>query len=200
MKAKRINVVLGCISAIVVAAASIIVGVVLWSNLTEHPALRACGIVGVVGGCAIAGLLALLSCRARRIRGPVIVAVCVVIFLIAPALSMFAGAITYSRFGFTVYGIIPLPVLDIKIGPSHVLGFRDKGHEITLSEVEPLLSDEVELIIVGTGWYEVAQVDPALANLKSHRVEVLRTPEAFALFNRLSKQGAKIILIAHTTC
>ncbi|MFC1735139.1 MTH938/NDUFAF3 family protein [Candidatus Hydrogenedentota bacterium] len=197
---KRINVILGCASAIVIASAAIIVGVVVWTNLTEYPALRAGGIVTIFGGLAVAALVAFFSAHAQRIRGPVTVAVCLALLLGVPAASMFAGRITYSQFGFTVYGLIPLPVLDIKVGTSRILGFRNKTHQITLAEIESFLSEDVAILIIGTGWNEVAQVELSLRSLSACRVEIHSTPQAFALYNRLSREGRKVVLIGHTTC
>jgi hypothetical protein len=110
------------------------------------------------------------------------------------------GRITYSDFGLTVYGIIPVPVLDVTVGAHGGLWFRDKSHFVSLDEVESLLSPEVEVVVIGIGWHSAVQVDPAIQDLGGREVHILPTPEAFDLFNRAVSEGRQVILIAHSTC
>ena len=92
-------------------------------------------------------------------------AVCLLLFF-----AMFSRKITYARFGLTVYGLIPVPVLDITVNANEVLGFRDKTHMITLDEVKPLLQRGVEIIIIGTGWHDEAKVEQAIRNLTGYEI------------------------------
>jgi len=45
--------------------------------------------------------------------------------------SPFIHKITYARFGFTVYGLLPIPALDITVNRNGLLWFREKTHRIT---------------------------------------------------------------------
>ena len=83
-----------------------------------------------------------------------------------PLLSMFCpGTITYSRFGLTVYGIIPVPVFDITVNSNGLLWFRDKSHRITLEGVEPLLKSS-EILVIGIGWDDVVKVESTIKDIK----------------------------------
>lgn len=116
-------------------------------------------------------------------------------------LSLMAQRITYSRFGFTVYGAIPIPVLDVTVNRHGVLWFRPKTHEITRQELDALLGPDVEVVIVGIGWDSIAQLtDDAKRLSETIDLRVLPTPAAFALYNELKAQGRNVVLLAHSTC
>lgn len=109
--------------------------------------------------------------------------------------------ITYSRFGLTVYGAIPVPILDITVNRHGNLWFRAKSHRITRDEIESIISPGVEIVIVGIGWDSIAQLtDDAKLISSSIDLRVLPTPEAFAMYNRLIAEGRSVVLLAHSTC
>ncbi len=109
--------------------------------------------------------------------------------------------ITYSRFGFTMYGITPIPVLDITINRYGVQWFRSKTHIIERSELEALITPDVEIVIVGIGWESVARLSDEAKQLGDKiDLRVLPTPDAFALYNSLKAEGRFVVLLAHSTC
>ena len=112
----------------------------------------------------------------------------------------FFHRITFARFGCTLYGLIPIPTLDITVGPNGGLGFRKKTHLLTMDEVKPVLKPGVELLIIGIGWEEQMKVEPAVRELPGIDIQILPTPDAFALYNRSIRDGKKVALIAHSTC
>ena len=119
----------------------------------------------------------------------------------APLLSVVAQRITYSQFGFTVYGAIPVPVLDITINRHGILWFRQKTHQITREELDALVSPGVEIVVVGIGWDSFAKLtDDAKLISTTIDLRVLPTPAAFALYNKLKAEGRKVVLLAHSTC
>lgn len=126
----------------------------------------------------------------------------VLFFLLAgPLLSMkILSRITYSQFGMTVYGCVPIPILDITVGSNGGLWFRDKSHYISLEEVQALLTPNVDIVVIGIGWDNAVKVDEAIRNLKNVKIEILSTPDAYKIFNRYKTEGKKVILIAHSTC
>ena len=87
------------------------------------------------------------------------------LFLI-PILSLFLGRIIYSRFGLTVYGLVPISALDVTVDSIGLFWFRDNTHAINLGEITPLISSEIEIIIIGTGCHEVAKVEDAVRSLR----------------------------------
>jgi len=112
----------------------------------------------------------------------------------------YPGQITHSRFGLTVYGCIPIPILDITVGPSGCLWLRDKSHFIALEEVQALLSPEVEIVVIGIGWNDAVKVDEAIGKLENIQIEILTTPDAFEAYNQYKSEGKKVVLIVHSTC
>lgn len=116
-----------------------------------------------------------------------------------PAISAAIGRVTYARFGLTVYGLVPVPLLDLRIGPTGLLWFRDKTHFVSRDELAPHL-DAGDEIVVGIGWESAVQIDPAIEPSRHPNLHVLPTPEAFRLFGELRARGLRPLLIAHSTC
>ncbi len=108
--------------------------------------------------------------------------------------------ITFARFGLTVYGVIPVAGLDITVSSRGLLGFREKTHHLRLEEVMELLTPDVEIVVIGTGWENMVRVEDAVRELPGLEVTVLRTPEALAYYNSVVSRGKRVILLAHSTC
>jgi hypothetical protein len=155
-------------------------------------------------GLAGFGLVHIVSTKlTKRRAGQLIVPLILIALVLAPPLSMlWPGTITWATFGFTLYGAIPVPALDVIVNQDGILWFREKTHRITLDEVVRITGDgsDVEVLVIGTGWDQVATVEPEVLALPEIRVMILRTKEAFDLFNQLKKEGKRVVLFAHTTC
>ncbi len=190
------------IGAVALAISALTAGIV-WAYLTEYGPRRIAIVAGIavvgVGAASLAYLLVMRVCRKPRCA--LILLSLVAVLLLIPILSMFyPGRVTYSRFGLTVVGVIPVPVLDLAVGPHGGLWFRDKSHFVSLDEVQVLLSSGVEGVVMGTGWYRAVQVDPAIQAIERVEVTILPTPAAFDLFNEYRSRGQTVVLIAHSTC
>jgi hypothetical protein len=189
-------------AAAILAVAALIAGVV-YGYLTEYGGQRivaAAAILAAGMGLAAVAYLALTKyCRNTRRMAAVLLLLAVLIA--TPILStIYPGRVTYARFGLTVVGAVPVPLLDITAGPQGGLWFRDKSHFVSLAEVKRLLSPGVEVLIVGTGWQGAVEVEAAIEQMQGIEVHVLRTPAAFALFNDYRIQGRRVVLLAHSTC
>jgi hypothetical protein len=184
-------------------ALSLLVAGIVSAYLTEHGANRfllAAAIVALGLGMGIAAYL-LLSRHCRRRRCAIIVIALLVALLLVPLASMaYPGTVLYSQFGLTMYGLVPVPVLDITVGPHGGLWFRDKSHFISLDEVRPLLDPDVEVLVIGMGWHSAVRVDPAIEALTGIEIHILSTPQAYDLFNRYVSEGRRVALLAHSTC
>ena len=184
------------------AISVLIVGIVC-AYLTEYGLQRIILSVAIAtmgaGMAAAAYFLVVRYCQSRRCS--LVVASFLVVLLLVTALSMLhPGKVTYSRFGLTVYGLIPVPSLDITVSPGGLIWFRDKSHFISIEEVEPFLSPDTEVLVIGTGWHGAVSVDHAVQELEGIEVQILRTPDAFEQFNELASGGRRVALIAHSTC
>ena len=124
----------------------------------------------------------------------------IALLVASPFISASMKQITWSRFGFTVYGVVPIPLLDITVDQEGSLWFRTKKDTITVADVRALVNSETTVIVVAQGWDSVAQVDGSIymeyLNVKIHE---LSTPEAFEKYNELTRQGVKVVLIGHTS-
>ena len=124
----------------------------------------------------------------------------IALLVASPFISASMKQITWSRFGFTVYGVVPIPLLDITVDQEGSLWFRTKKDTITVADVRALVNSETTVIVVAQGWDSVAQVDGSIymkyMNVKIHE---LSTPEAFEKYNELTRQGVKVVLVGHTS-
>ncbi len=197
----RRNLILAGVTFVVVVLVSGLAAAAFLAHLPEHP-LRAplaasAAVAGFVVGVFLGGVVYRLPAH------PVVQGVVVVVLvasLVLPAGSMFVpGTVTYSRVGLTVYGAIPVPALDITISANGVLGFRDKTLQISRVEVGELVTPDVEVVIIGTGWYEDASVQDDARLFHGVEVIVSNTPSAFDLFNEMRRNGRVVVLLAHTT-
>jgi hypothetical protein len=193
----------GALVGFVLFALSVLVAGIVWAYLTEYGLQRiavsvAIALVGA-GAAVAAYLLVARYCRSRMCS--LVVVSLLVVLLLVPTLSIFyPGRVTYSRFGLTIYGAIPVPSLDITVSPGGLLWFRDKSHFISVDEVESLLTSDVEVLVIGTGWHGAAKVDAVVQEIEGAEVHILQTPAAFELFNELVSSGRRVALIAHSTC
>lgn len=199
----KIRRVTGALVGIVLFAVSVLVAGIVWAYLTEYGLQRiaaslAIAVVGA-GVAVVAYFLVVRYCRGRRCS--LMIASLLAVLLLVPALSMlYPGKVTHSRFGLTVYSAIPVPSLDITVSTGGLLWFRDKSHFISIEEVELLLSLDVEILVIGTGWHGAVEVDPAIQEIDGIEVHLLQTPAAFELFNEFVSSGRRVTLIAHSTC
>jgi hypothetical protein len=193
------------VGLMVLAFAGLAAGI-LFAYMTESgwQRLVAVAAIAVAGACAavVVYLFVTWVCKSKP-RSLAIQALLAALFIV-PILSMFyPGRITHARFGLTVYGLIPVPSLDITVRSNGVLWFRDKSHDMSLEEVTALLPADTDVVIIGTGWHGAMRVAPAIQaieDIEGIAVHTLRTPEAFELFNQLRSAGRRVVLIAHSTC
>jgi hypothetical protein len=192
----------GALVGTVLFSFSVLVAAIIWVYLTEyglHRTAISLAIAFAGAGVAVVAYLLVQMCSSNRCS--LVVLSLLVVLLLVPTLSMFyPGKVTYSCFGLTVFGVIPVPSLDITVSPGGLLWFRDKSHFISIEEVEPLLSPDIEVLVVGTGWHGAVTVDPAVQELDGIEVHILQTPAAFDLFNESVSSGRRVSLIAHSTC
>jgi hypothetical protein len=193
----------GGLAFTIVLIFSLLAAGVVWLYTTEYGILRliAAVLIAFVGAGVAFIAYVVIKGNFRRDQGAIAVILVLLLLILIPLLSMFySGKVTYARSGLTVYGAIPIPFLDITVDSSGMLWFRDKTHFISVNEVRLLLTPDTEALIIGTGWEGRANVDPAVYELPGVKCHVLRTPEAFDLFNKYVAEGKKVALLAHSSC
>lgn len=94
---------------------------------------------------------------------------------------------------------------DVIVGANYLKPnwWRKEGHRVVLEDLEDVLSLKPEVVVFGTGANGRVVVDKAvIEKLKNEGIEVIieRTDEAVKTYNRLLKEGKKVILAAHLTC
>ena len=131
-----------------------------------------------------------------------IVVIAVVIVLITAWVGFNPiGRFGFCRFGLLVYSAIPFPGVDLVIHVNGLPSLRgSKAHFVGLAEIEPLLRERPEVLIIGTGYDNMVQVEEQILALCSVQVLPLPTPEAVRRYNELKGEGKRVAAIIHSTC
>ncbi len=95
---------------------------------------------------------------------------------------------------------------DIIISPS--IGvienwWREEGHRLKLTDIRDYLLEEVDLVIIGTGYDGMMSVDSEVIqwfNSRGIEVEIARSKEAVEIYNKAIEEGKKVLLFIHLTC
>jgi hypothetical protein len=73
-----------------------------------------------------------------------------------------------------------------------------KAHFVGLAEIEGLLEERPDVLIIGTGYDNLVQVEEEVAAMPI--VVILPTPQAVKRYNELRDEGKKVAAIIHSTC
>jgi len=111
------------------------------------------------------------------------------------------GRFGFCRFGLLVYSAIPFPGVDLVIHTNGLPAIRgSKAHFVGLAEIEGLLRERPEVLIIGTGYDNMVQVEEKMLAICSVQVLPLPTPEAVRRYNELKGEGKRVAAIIHSTC
>jgi hypothetical protein len=109
------------------------------------------------------------------------------------------GRFGFCRFGLLVYSAVPFPAVDLVIHANGLPLMRgSKAHFVALAEIEGLLKEGPDVLIIGTGYNNLVQVEEEVAALPT--VVILPTPQAVKRYNELRGEGKKVAAIIHSTC
>ena len=94
---------------------------------------------------------------------------------------------------------------DVIISPEGVdpTWWRERGHELSVRDLEPVLAAKPEILIIGTGESGMMVVLPEANELMRKRcaqVHVLTTTRAWKRFNELAKEKRRVVAALHLTC
>lgn len=81
--------------------------------------------------------------------------------------------------------------------------WRVTGHRLSQEDLEPILSKEPEVIVIGTGSSGAMDVPTDVRTfMQQHcsKVQVERTEEACSLINELMAAGRRVVAGLHLTC
>jgi len=81
--------------------------------------------------------------------------------------------------------------------------WRKEGHKLHFEDLSDVLSNEVEVLVIGTGYYGLMEVPEEVKRQieeKGIKVVVEKTEDACKTFNKLLKEGKRVIAALHLTC
>jgi len=80
--------------------------------------------------------------------------------------------------------------------------WRQKGHHVSMVDIDFIKKSNPDLVIFGTGYYGMMRIDSEVKQyLKDHKIELVcnKTPTAVKKFNDLPG-GTSVIAAFHLTC
>lgn len=109
------------------------------------------------------------------------------------------GRFGLCRFGLLVYSAIPFPAVDLVIHANGLPSLRgSKAHFVAFAEIEGLLKEGPDVLIIGTGYDNLVQVEEEIAAMPA--IVILPTPQAVRRYNELRREGKRVAAIIHSTC
>ncbi len=76
-------------------------------------------------------------------------------------------------------------------------------HRPVLENFAEILEIKPEILIIGTGYYNVMQLDPILTDKLEQKIDkviISNTKKAVKIYNKLSSQNKNIVACLHLTC
>ncbi|MFQ5813861.1 MAG: MTH938/NDUFAF3 family protein [Anaerolineae bacterium] len=111
------------------------------------------------------------------------------------------GRFGFCRFGLLVYSAIPFPGVDLVIHANGLPAIRgSKAHFVGLAEIEPLLKEGPDVLIIGTGYDNMVQLEEEILAMSAVQILPLPTPQAVRRYNELKGEGKRVAAIVHSTC
>ena len=93
---------------------------------------------------------------------------------------------------------------DLIITPGGVKSWwREESHKVYKKDIKEVIEENPEIIVFGTGAYGVMKVLPETEEyLKEKGIRIIIKPSAEALkeYNKLEKEGKKVVGLFHLTC
>ena len=76
----------------------------------------------------------------------------------------------------------------------------DGDRHAGFAEIEPLLRERPDVLIIGTGYDNMVQVEEEILAMSAVQVLPLPTPQAVRRCNELRGEGKRVAAIIHSTC
>lgn len=92
---------------------------------------------------------------------------------------------------------------DVIITPSKVISdwWRLEGHRLQLQDVRDYILENVDCIVIGTGFNGLMRVDEEVINVfRGKEIYIDKTNKAVSKYNELVKKGKRVLAFLHLTC
>lgn len=112
--------------------------------------------------------------------------------------------IDYYDFGYIVIGGKEYKH-DVIITPKRVVSdwWRLEGHRLQIPDVRDYLLEDADVVIIGTGYNGLMRVDDDVVDefrRRGKEIYVMHTRKAVEMYNRLVREGKKVLAFLHLTC
>lgn len=136
-----------------------------------------------------------------------ILAVLGILYLGFTAIKTQNTSIKVLKKHFLIYQGIPLPYFDVMIKPNGVFKFMDKKQNFLQTDINMLFNQNADIILIGSGFNgeggkgfaqdSEAQFMFDPISKKSIQLIIMETRKASKEYNRLKKEGYKVLFIIH---
>ncbi|MBD3190628.1 MAG: hypothetical protein GF308_08285 [Candidatus Heimdallarchaeota archaeon] len=94
---------------------------------------------------------------------------------------------------------------DLILYPNKIITnwWREEGHSLCMEDLQEVEKDKPEILIIGTGAYGRMTVPKEVIDqLEEEGIKVIarKTTEAVKEYNKLVKEGKKVVAAVHLTC
>jgi len=94
---------------------------------------------------------------------------------------------------------------DLIILPERVLAgwWREEGHRLKLEDLRDVLEEDIEVLVIGTGYYGAMRVsEEVVEELRRREIELIVEPttKAWRTYNKLVEERRKVAAALHLTC
>ncbi|WFO74692.1 Mth938-like domain-containing protein [Desulfurococcaceae archaeon MEX13E-LK6-19] len=94
---------------------------------------------------------------------------------------------------------------DVIVTPRKIVSdwWRIEGHRLQYPDVEEYFDEDVDAVVIGTGYYGYMKVDNNVVEefkKRGREVHVCDSKSAVELYNKLVSKGKKVLLFIHLTC
>ncbi len=94
---------------------------------------------------------------------------------------------------------------DVIVTPRKIVSnwWRIEGHRLQYPDVEEYLGEDVDAVVIGTGYYGYMKVDDRVVDefrKRGKEVYIYDSKNAVEFYNKLVKEGKKVLLFIHLTC
>jgi VanZ family protein len=118
--------------------------------------------------------------------------------------------IVHNQFGLTVYKGIPIPFFDVMIFPNGMFRLVDKKHYFGTRDQNFFRRQKPDILLIGSGIHgnggrgfaqeAVSQFIYNKMTDEGIQVVILKNADACRVFNRLKREGKRVLFVLHNTC
>ena len=196
------------VAAMMVTAVFSLVLILISPLLTEHEYLSECTLISL--GIFLPVMTLLYLARFRPFRIGVLSVVGVLALLLAGSFILNIDRnITRASSNIIVYKGMPIPYFDLLIYPDGLPRLTDKKRHFNHQDQRFFMNCNPDILLIGSGYggtggkgFRIESGTTVIYNSQARsvmQVIIMKTPEACSTFNRLKREGKRVLFVVHNS-